>query len=261
MGISSARRSQGFTLVELLVVIAIIAMLVAILLPTLAKAKQAGYQVKCGSNLRQIMYAFTAYATDRADYIPATTAWDEYLGSGGYVGSGTPWGPYINTFGYWTNRYVVFSGPSETAAVITAALPDTNYNGKATTNYDNELAPNSYMMNFSLSGYFYGYNRRGFSNPRHAPGYNWTKKNPSEMTWVMDSGRLSWGWQWNIFEWRIDVPGDQPYAYYTPGFTHLGDTSNMAYQDGHVSKVRYCEPGKPNYIDHWHAYDPSGIFD
>lgn len=257
----SKMKRAGFTLIELLVVISIVAMLVALLLPALSAAKRVSYQAKCGANQRQIMYAFTAYAVDRRDYIPATTSWDEYLGAGGYVGGGEPWGPYINTFGYWTYRYKVFSCPGETAAVITAALPDTNYNGRATTNFDNELAPNSYMMNFSLSGYFYGYNRRGFADPRHTPGHPYTKKNPSDASWIMDSGRLSWGWQWNIFEWRIDIPGDAPYAYYTPGFYHPGDSSNMAYQDGHVGTVKYCTPGKPNYIDLWEAYDPAGIYD
>jgi prepilin-type N-terminal cleavage/methylation domain-containing protein/prepilin-type processing-associated H-X9-DG protein len=60
----------GFTLIELLVVIAIIALLAALLLPVLARAKLKGQQIACVNNLRQQSLALFLYADDNGNILP-----------------------------------------------------------------------------------------------------------------------------------------------------------------------------------------------
>ena len=76
------RKKQAFTLIELLVVIAIIALLMAVLMPALSKARRQTQAVVCISNVRQLGMALLLYSEENEG---------AFLGELGTAGDGTRW--------------------------------------------------------------------------------------------------------------------------------------------------------------------------
>ena len=75
-------RRHGFTLIELLVVIGVIALLLGIMLPALAGARETARQTKCLGSVQQLVQGLTCYSTDYREIFPHWSAWQVYQGDG-----------------------------------------------------------------------------------------------------------------------------------------------------------------------------------
>ena len=97
-------RSKAFTLIELLVVIAIMAVLMALILPGVAKARRRATAVKCAAHLRQVGIGVRSYLTDHDNFFPPVLSaqWDKF----GWI-SGTFYLPYVN------GEYSLFRCPGQ----------------------------------------------------------------------------------------------------------------------------------------------------
>jgi prepilin-type N-terminal cleavage/methylation domain-containing protein/prepilin-type processing-associated H-X9-DG protein len=131
-GIISGRK-EGFTLVELLVVIAIIAILAAMLLPTLTRAKEEGQGVQCMSNMRQMALGWRMYAQDNREFVvlasagPAKDPYNPYAWtkqSEDFSDNAYNYDPSVDiTVGPlypYINSYMVYRCPADTSVIAHA---------------------------------------------------------------------------------------------------------------------------------------------
>jgi prepilin-type N-terminal cleavage/methylation domain-containing protein len=138
-------RGEGFTLVELLVVIAIIAILAALLLPGLGRAKDQAVRTDCENNERQQILTLTMYANENKDVLPVDTgafqAWDLQQEVGTMLSAGGA--PYKVWFdpgtaqyytdsdylSFWTNKAVMYDSESQALRHVGYTLTLTGISG------------------------------------------------------------------------------------------------------------------------------------
>ena len=112
-------KRKGFTLIELLVVIAIIAVLMAILMPALARVREQGKRIVCEHNLKSLTLAWVMYADDNDDKIVNGAGGFHYLSSGSNTTNGQASGIVERAWvgrgwgNNWDNQNVVDTGMTE----------------------------------------------------------------------------------------------------------------------------------------------------
>jgi prepilin-type N-terminal cleavage/methylation domain-containing protein/prepilin-type processing-associated H-X9-DG protein len=215
------RRDRGFTLVELLVVIGIIALLIAILMPALSRAREASKRTQCASNMRQLMTGYISYTLENKNWLV-------------YGASGDPNASDTANRG---NKPWLYPDNLNINAVKDGALyPYINNTGVYRCPADTSLNNRSYSISALFNGEW-GYAQ---SRPR-ALKMNQIRRTSEVIVFVEEFDPR--GYLMNSF-W-IEPTGDR----FVDALAFWHKTGcNFAWADGHVEWKIYDDPRTPKIV-------------
>ena len=220
---SRCRALPAFTLIELLVVIAIIAILAALLLPALARAKAKATQTQCLSNLKQLNLLMKMYADDHQDKTPGR---DSVVTTGAEGQAEAIW--------WWYKELVVPYLGIKRQGFIDPPLKQGSNDMVFHCPKDRGWADHGYKMphyaNYILDYGSYVYN--GCDNAGNDPAKTTllnarlsTVKHPTR-TWLMSEWPIHWG-----YSWHKNLYGEQDVTYNNAFI-------NVSCVDGHARYIK-----------------------
>ncbi len=232
-------RKIRFTLIELLVVIAIIAILAAILLPSLSSAKGMAKRITCTGNLKQIYQATIAYTMDNNSYLP----------NNGLFGSYSIYlKPYTNINGDYThtNPNLYVTGNKTPRGLYYCPETPNPVSGSpfwsgtsAAYNAPTYMHTTKYVVDLNTGGTAGAW---ALINPSNEQSCRKIENIKSGSVLMSEQNYASaWNGQMNVCgSWLWSSYTGSPVTVFSPAWNYHRSTANFLFLDGHASNYRFA---------------------